>query len=142
MKVQDIMTSDIETLYSDQTVAEAAKAMEHQNVGAIPVINRQNELLGIITDRDIVLRNVAANQDPNSMRIENTMTTDLICVSPQDDVKDAARVMAQQRVRRLPVVEGDEVIGMVSLGDFAAKDLEHTAGNVLEDVSQPIGPQG
>ena len=127
MLVQDIMTKDVRTIMPDKSIVDAAKLMRDLDVGSVPVTNGAQEIIGIITDRDIVLRSIAAQQDPGSTRIEDLMSGDIFSVAPSDDVTEAAEIMARERIRRLPVVEYNKIVGMVSLGDLAAKDVEEAA---------------
>ncbi|MBE7029918.1 MAG: CBS domain-containing protein [Ruminococcaceae bacterium] len=136
MKVKDIMTGPAVYVYPQDTVFEAAKVMQTNNIGSVPVMDARNGMVGIVTDRDIIIRDVARGIDPHKMKVEEIMTTHVETVSPADDVKKAARKMAKKRVRRLPVMEQGELVGMVALGDMAiAKDCFAEASEALADIS-------
>jgi CBS domain-containing protein len=142
MRIKDLMTRDVRSLKGDMTLTDAAHLMRELDVGVIPVTGKNGDLEGVITDRDIVIRSIALGNDPGMTKIETVMTKDVITISPDTNVSEAARIMSQEKVRRLPVVEGVKLAGMISLGDLAANSqADQMAGNVLEDVSTPIGPK-
>ncbi len=121
MKVRDIMTTGVECAAPDTSLKEIASMMKDEDVGAIPVVEGE-ELTGIITDRDIVVRCIAAGNDPAETEADEILSGDLVTVEADDDVDTAARIMAEHQIRRLPVVEDGNLIGMVSLGDIAVKE--------------------
>lgn len=137
MKIRDIMTKDIATLRSDDTIERAARLMKQYNVGSIPVCT-DDKVIGIITDRDIAVRSVAPGQVSNQ-RVSDIMTTNLVVGNPDMDVQDAASIMSDRQVRRLPVVENNSLVGIVSLGDIS---LEPTAKNSAEDALKNISEPG
>jgi CBS domain-containing protein len=146
MKVRDIMTSEgLATATLDTTLAEIAERMRDENVGAIPVVDDDDKLTGIITDRDIVVRAIAEGEDPNECTAEEILSEQLHTIDPEAEIEEAADLMARHQIRRLPVVEDEIVIGMISLGDLAVKSDEDEAKSVLEDVSEGVrenrGPQ-
>ncbi len=135
MKVKEIMTTDVRTVTSNDTVASAASLMQQVNVGSVPVLDN-NKVVGIITDRDIVVRNVAKGQDPN-MKVSSVMTTNIAYATPDMDVHKVADIMAQNQIRRLPVVDNDKLVGIVAIGDLAVETIfENEAGEALHDISQ------
>ena len=119
MKVRDIMTRNIASVNPVTTVTEAARLMEQYNVGSIPVCDK-NRLVGIVTDRDIVVRNVACGKDPADTPIRDVMSAGVTTVTPDTEIADVAKVMGTRRIRRLPVVENNRLVGMLALGDVAA----------------------
>ncbi|MGI6706345.1 MAG: CBS domain-containing protein [Clostridia bacterium] len=141
MKLRDIMTDDIVTIQPQSTVMDAAIVMQAHNVGSVPVCTQEGQLVGIVTDRDIVVRNVANNGDPNTTKVEEVMTKQVITGNPDMDVNQAIQLMAQHKIRRLPVMESNKLIGLVALGDlatnFAANDQ---AGEALSQISSPSRP--
>ena len=140
MKVRDIMTKNVFTVTPNTSLKNVADKMKELNVGAIPVVEGDKPI-GIITDRDIVLRTVSENKDPFNTKAADIMSVDLVLATPEMDTDDAAALMSRHRIRRLPVVENEKLVGMVSLGDLAAKpQFVDEAGNALSDISQPIGP--
>lgn len=135
-KVRDIMTDGVDSCSLLDNVYEVAVKMKELNVGAIPIVDN-DKLVGMITDRDIVLRCVAEKNPPSS-KVEDIMSKDLITVTKDMDAHEAANLMAKHQVRRLPVVEGDQLVGIVSLGDFAVHQLtDQKAGEALTEISEP-----
>lgn len=138
MKIKDIMTKDIARLRSDDTIERAARLMKQYNVGSIPVCT-DDKIIGIITDRDIAVRSVAPGQVSNQ-RVGDIMSTNLVVANPDMDVSDAASIMSDRQIRRLPIVDNNSLVGIVSLGDIS---LEPTArGNAeeaLKNISEPGG---
>ncbi len=140
MKVRDIMTKDVAYINPMSNVIEAAQTMQKHNVGSIPVCD-QNGMQGIVTDRDIVVRNVAHGKSPEQTTVKDVMTSSVSSITPEMDVEEAAGIMAEQQVRRLPVIENNMIVGMVSLGDFATNmrtDIE--ASEALTEISKPSQP--
>lgn len=134
-KIRDIMTDDVESCSLLDNVYEVAVKMKELNVGAIPIVDN-DKLVGMITDRDIVLRCVA-EKHPASSKVEDIMSSHLVTVTKDTESREAARLMAEHQIRRLPVVEGDKLVGIVSLGDFAVRHLtDEQAGEALSDISK------
>jgi CBS domain-containing protein len=143
MKVKDIMTRSVETVMPDTMVQEAAAKMKSLNVGPIPVVEG-GRVAGIVTDRDIVIRGIAAGRDPRTTRVQEVMSSDVVTVGEEDDVKEAARLMKEHQIRRVVVTGGDgRVAGIVSLGDIAVDTRDDKmSGDVLEKVSHDAVPVG
>ena len=138
MKVRDVMTADVVTASPDTTLEEISTMMKSNDTGAIPVVDEE-ELVGIITDRDIVVRCVAEGKDPAETTAEDIITNDLETVDPDTDVEEALDIMGRNQVRRLPVVEDGALVGMVSIGDLAVKqEDEQDTGEALKDVSRGV----
>lgn len=141
MKLQDIMTTNIVSVSCDNTVLDVAKVMQAHNIGSVPVCDPNGKVLGIVTDRDIVVRNIANNGDPNTTAVKDMMTAEVVSGSPMMDVDSAARLMAEHKIRRLPVVQNDRLVGMVAIGDLATiHRYSDEAGEVLSDISDPSRP--
>ena len=119
MNVSDLMTDAVVTVSPDEPVSVAARLLYRHNIGAIPVCTADGRLRGILTDRDITLRCVATDNDPDRTTVGEIMSRSLVTISPNDTVEEAAERMAQAQVRRLPVVEGGRLVGMLALGDMA-----------------------
>lgn len=138
MKIKDVMTKSVETVRPDQTLQEAASRMKSLDVGPMPVCEN-DRLVGMLTDRDIVVRAAAEGRDVRTTKVRDAMTPDVAVCSEDDDVKDAADTMKQRQIRRLVVVDGQKrVAGIVSLGDIAVDTGdEKMSGRVLEEVSRP-----
>src|SRR5215470_12723295 len=141
MKVRDIMTSEeLATATLDNTLEEIANMMRDENVGAIPVLDEDDNLAGIITDRDIVVRAIAEGQDPCSCTAEEILSEELHTIEPDAALEEAADLMARHKIRRLPVVESGTIIGMISLGDISVKADDERAADALEDISEGVKP--
>lgn len=141
MKITEIMTRDVQTVTPDTDLVTVAKYMKDLNVGVIPVVEGQT-LLGLITDRDIVIRALARGIDVRDASVREYISADPSTVSPQDDVQRAAEIMAREQIRRLPVVDGGKLVGIVSLGDVAVDTgKDALSGNALEQISEPSQPR-
>jgi CBS domain-containing protein len=140
--LKDVMTRDVETLAPTAAVLQAAEKMKSLDVGAIPVCDG-TRLQGMITDRDIVLRIVAEKRNPETVNVQEAMTPDVLYCYDDQPIEDAARLMEQKQVRRVPVVNRQkQLVGIVSLGDVAVKAaMPEMAGKTLEGVSGPARPQ-
>ena len=139
MQVKDLMNPSVVTIEPASSAALAARLISRHNVGALPVCAGDGRLRGMVTDRDIVLRCIAAEEDPAQTPVRDIMTRECATVSPGDDCREATRLMAAQQVRRLPVVEDGKVVGMISLSDLARSgrfDLE--AAQALCEISENI----
>lgn len=135
--VQDIMTTDVQTCSLNDNVDEVARKMRDYNIGIIPITDSSQQCVGIITDRDIVIRGVAENQD-GSAQVEDVMSNDLVVGTPSMSIDQAAQVMAERQIRRLPVVDQQKLLGVVALGDLAVRrDLANEAGQALSEISSP-----
>ena len=142
MKIRDIMTRDVAYTNPDETVTEAARLMQKHNIGAIPVCD-ENGVIGILTDRDIVVRNVAHGTDPHMTKVRDVMTSQVRAASPDMDAGDVTKMMAGSRIRRIPVVEDNRLVGIVSLGDMATDmRLDMEASEALSEISRPSRPEG
>ena len=138
--VREMMTADPEQVDRDDTVQDAAAKMRELNVGAIPVI-AGGQVQGIITDRDITVRVIAENRKLADVRVHEIASGDPVTVTPDTDMNQAAQLMAQHQVRRLPVVEGGRLVGMLSLGDLAVEGDTREAGQALKEISTPAEPE-
>lgn len=137
MQLKELMTRGVETIAPDASLSEAAKKMQAQDIGALPV-GRNQDLVGMITDRDIAVRAVARGLDPNSTKVEDVMTRDVYTCSAGSDVADAMKLMEEMQVRRIVVSDtNDRPVGIVSLGDLALHIHQETSGEVLKEVSKP-----
>ena len=119
MKAQDCMCRNVVCANPETTVSEVAKLMEKRHVGSIPVCTEDGKIVGIVTDRDIVLRSIANDKDVQQTPISEIMTTKVIKTSPETDVEAIAGIMADNQVRRMPVIEDDKVVGMITLANLA-----------------------
>lgn len=134
MKVSEIMTREPSSLTPDATLGEAATLMKQQDCGSIPVVDG-GRLIGIVTDRDIVVRVVASGRDPKTVRVSEAMTADPVTIGADSDIDEAQRVMADRQIRRLPVVEDGRLVGLLVLGQLARRDDAQDVGETLKSVS-------
>lgn len=135
MEIKDIMTRSVVSVHPSESVEVAARTMAQYNVGALPVCVN-GKLCGMLTDRDIVTRCLAANRQPANTQVKQVMTEQVTAVQPNMETGVAAHLMGRLQVRRLPVVSEGKLCGMVSLGDMAVREeTAIDAGDVLADVS-------
>ena len=136
MKLRDIMTNPVIRIHPEEAVSVAARMLEHNNIGAMPVCGSDGRLCGILTDRDIVTRCLAAGKAPQSTSVREIMSTRLYVGRPDMEVSVAAGLMGKEQIRRLPVMENGKLCGMVSLGDLARKEEScMDAGEALTEIS-------
>lgn len=141
-RLSELMSQNVVSISPDQSLQEAASLMNQYNIGALPVVEN-GKLCGVITDRDITLRSTAQGRDGQTPVSECMSTTDLVSGRSDMDPHEAAQLMAQRQIRRLPVVDNDQVVGMVALGDLAAQNVyANEAGQALSGISVPSKPQG
>jgi CBS domain-containing protein len=135
------MTRDVEVIHPEATLEEAAKKMKDLDVGPLPVCDG-DRVLGMITDRDVTVRATAAGKAPSSAKVRDYMTPDVVYCFDDQDVEDAAQLMAEKQIRRLVVLNRDKrLTGIVSLGDVAVETRDDKlSGDVLEQISQPAAP--
>lgn len=137
-KVLDVMTKDVRVCGPHDSVVAAAKIMRDINCGSIPICEGK-KVVGMITDRDIVISSVADGADVNSVHCHDCMTTDVITCSPETDAHECARMMADHQIRRIPVVQNGEMVGICAIGDLATIDIHiNEAGEALSDISKQI----
>lgn len=136
MNVGEVMCSRVIEVSPSDSCATAAALMNAHNVGAIPVVER-GEVRGMLTDRDIVLRCIALGMDARKVHAEDVMTHSAACVSPAHSVEDAAHLMAQKQVRRLPVVEDGRIQGMISIADLARMRRDVEIAETITEISKP-----
>jgi CBS domain-containing protein len=134
--IRHVMASEPTTARPDMNAFDAAALMSSYDVGAIPIVD-ESGFVGIVTDRDLVLRVLAARKQPQEIRLGDIVTRAPVTVSPDETLAEARRLMAEHRVRRLPVCKGDDLVGIVSLGDIAVADASARAvGEALRRVSE------
>ena len=141
MQLREVMTRNPEVVQPDATLEEAARKMDQLDVGPLPVCDG-DRLVGLVTDRDITVRATAAGKDPRSTVIREAMTQDIVYCYEDQDVRDAARMMEDKQIRRLPILNREQrLVGIVSLGDLATDTRdERLSGRILEQVSEPGQP--
>ncbi len=139
MLVREVMTPQVTTVRPDSSLVDIARIMREEDIGSVPVTDK-DRLLGIVTDRDIVVRALCEGHDGLDRTAADVMSPDVHCCSSGDDVDDVLRDMGSQQVRRLPVVDdGRRLVGIVSLGDLSREAKPRDAGKSLKDISQPTG---
>lgn len=138
--IREIMSQDVATVSPNQTIQEAAQLMSQHNIGSIPVVEN-GQVKGIITDRDITLRTTAEGRD-NTIPVSHVMTSTIVSGNPNMSVDEAANLMSQNQIRRLPIVENNNLVGIVALGDLATKNIYHNeAEQALSSISTPSQPE-
>ncbi len=119
MKVKECMCSQVSCVNPQTTLSDAAKVMQQQHVGCVPVCDTNKNIVGLITDRDIVLRGVACSKDTNTTPVSEIMTTQVYTITPDAEVTEASQIMCNCQVKRVPVIENNSIVGMITLGDLA-----------------------
>lgn len=138
MQVKEIMTTNVEYINPDIALIDAAKRMKNLDIGVLPV-GENDRLVGMLTDRDIAVRAVAEGRDPNNTKVRNAMTSDLVYCYEDQDISEAGKMMKDNQIRRLVVLNRDKrLVGICSLGDLAVESGDQNLiGDVLQNVSQP-----
>jgi CBS domain-containing protein len=141
-KVRDVMTGRPFTVSPDTPISEVAEVMEREDIGSVPVLEG-DQLAGMITDRDIVVRAIAKGKDPRGMPVREAWTRDVLAVRQDDDLSDAMNAMASYQVRRMPVVDDDNrLVGVIAQADIALEAKEKAIGEMVEEISkEPAGPR-
>jgi len=139
-KVREAMTGRPRAVTPDTPLSQVAEVMEADDIGAVPVLEGE-QLRGMVTDRDIVIRAIAKGKDPNGMPVREIFSSEVITVGPDDDLSSALQLMAEHQVRRLPVVDEDNrLVGIVSQADVALEAKEKDVGQMVGEISKP--PEG
>jgi CBS domain-containing protein len=136
-KARDIMTKGSEYLKEDATVLDAAKKLAEASIGAIPVCDSSGHLRGVVSDRDLVVEVVAAGKDPKSTRVIDLVHGEAVTIGADDSVEEAIRTMETHKVRRLPVIDGRDLVGMVSQADIARACPPEKVGQLVAAISEP-----
>jgi CBS domain-containing protein len=141
MNIREVMTSNPRTIAPTDSIQNAARIMRDEDTGVVPVVDNGRPV-GLVTDRDIVVRAVAEDGQLNRP-VSDIVTTGVVSASPDMSTREAAELMSEHQIRRLPVVENDRLIGIVSLGDLAVKDArDRITGDTLEKVSEGVKERG
>ena len=141
MKVRDIMTTSVESVGPATDLMVVARRMKELDVGAVPVVE-DDQLIGIITDRDIVIRAVAEGRDLLLEQVRDHLTPNPMTISPDADVQEASELMAREQIRRLPVVENGRLVGFLAIGDLAVElNKDQVVGDALQKISEPAQPR-
>jgi CBS domain-containing protein len=142
-KINEVMTDRPRAVTPQTSVRETARLMEEEDVGSLPVVEEGSRLVGIVTDRDVAVRVVAGGLDPDSTRVGQVASAEVITLTPDHDLDEALELMAHAQVRRLPiVVRENELVGMLTQADVARTSKEKSTGEVVQAISQqPGGPR-
>ena len=139
MLVSDLMTKNVVTASASCSAAEASRLLHVHNIGALPVVDTQGALRGIVTDRDMLTRSVARDAPLGELTVGDVMSRGVVTVSPEADVREAASLMSEHRVRRLPVTRSQQLVGILSLADIArARSCDMEACLALSKISEPM----
>ena len=142
LKVHEVMTDRPRCVTPETPVTEAAQLMKSDDIGSLPILDGE-QLAGMVTDRDIVIRAIAEGKDPRGMPVREVASRELVTVHADDDLATALKLMASQQVRRLPVVDSDNrLVGIVAQADVAVEAKEKAVGEMVEEISKsPTGPR-
>ncbi|SER85573.1 CBS domain-containing protein [Salipaludibacillus aurantiacus] len=136
-QLKEYMTSNVEYCNSYDNLATMAKKMKEEDVGFIPVVDN-DKCSGVVTDRDIVVKGLAKGS-PEHVKAQDIMTENIVTGHPDMDVEEAAKIMQDHRIKRLLVLENDNIKGVVTLGDLGVENAEQTAGNIISEISKGEG---
>ena len=142
MKVKDLMTSQPTVIRPEDMLSQAATLMKQQDCGAIPVVSKDGKLVGIVTDRDIVIRAVAAGKDPRATPVSAVMSADPVTLSPDASADDAEKLMADRQVRRLPVVAEGRLVGLIVTAQLARRGDAREVGETIKGISEAKSGKG
>jgi CBS domain-containing protein len=134
--VRDAMTSSPASINATDPIVEAARIMRDKDVGALPVLD-DGRLYGMITDRDIAVRVVAEQSDPSAVTVRDVASPQVLQTTPEQDLDEALRLMAQHKVRRLAVTEGDRLVGILAQADLAQAHEAKQVGEAVGTISEP-----
>ena len=135
MKLKDIMSGNVIKIHPMETVSVAARLLESHNIGVLPVCDDNGKLCGVVTDRDLVTRCMAANRFASKTKVQEIMTCRIVSATPDMDVSVAAHLMGREQIRRLPVLQDGKLCGMVSVGDLAGREeSSYDAAEALEGI--------
>lgn len=139
MKVKDCMCGEVCCVKPDATVCEVAKLMEKNHIGCVPVCDKNNCIIGVITDRDIILRSIACDKDVKSTNVSEIMTCNVCTCNENDNISEAEKKMSENQIRRIPVVDNNKIIGILTIGDLAHYDKEigeNQVCNTIENICE------
>ncbi len=140
MKIRELMTTDIAVATANTPINQVARTMKELNIGVVPICDDNNRPIGIVTDRDIVVRGLVSDMQTTEP-INKVMSTHVIFANPEMHVHEATRIMGENQIRRLPVVDNGRIVGMVAIGDLAVNNIyENEAGHALSEISTPSRP--
>lgn len=138
MKIRDMMTDRVVRISPEENVAVAARMLTHYNIGSLPVCSSDGRVCGVVTDRDLVTRCMATGRDMRRMTVRQVMTGSVVAAQPEMDSEAAVALMGRQQIRRLPVLEGGRLVGMISLGDIAEQRQDAEVAQALAEISSNV----
>lgn len=138
MRVKDCMCKKVVQATSDTTLDKIAKLMQENDVGCVPICNEEKNVIGFVTDRDIITRCVATNQNCSQTKASDIMTTKVIKTTPDTEIDEATQTMSHNQIRRLPVIENNQIVGMLTIGDLAQsqKVEPQEVGDTMECICE------
>jgi CBS domain-containing protein len=139
VKIREVMSKPVIRITADETVEVAARTLARYNIGALPVCGSDGRLQGLVTDRDLVTRCIAAGRNPGMTKVSQIMSGSVVGIEPDLDTESAAEIMGRRQIRRLPVLENEKLCGMVSLGDLTRAEAD--TGQTLNQISANIRPE-
>lgn len=137
MKVKDCMCHEVACLTPESTIKDCANLMCNKHIGCVPVCDTNKNIVGLVTDRDVILRSIACDKDVKSTPVSDIMTSKVCCCSVEEDIENAEKTMSEYQIRRLPVVDdNNKIIGILTLGDLCTNQEVNTRGvcNTLENI--------
>ena len=136
MKVKDCMSHKVSWVKPENTIKDCATIMCNNHVGCIPVCDNSQNVVGLVTDRDIILRCIACDKDVKTTPVSDIMSCNVCCCTPNTDINEAEKMMSQNQIRRIPVIDNDKIVGILTLGDLAANENVNTQElcNTLENI--------
>jgi CBS domain-containing protein len=132
---RDIMTPDAECVQESDSILDAAKRLADRDVGAMPICGEDNRLKGMLTDRDIVVKVLAKDKDPSATKVSEIGSGKPVTIGADDSIEEALRTMSEHKVRRLPVIDGHELVGIISQADIARNLDDEKTGDLVEAIS-------
>ncbi len=136
-KARDLMTAGAECVGENETLVDAARKMRDLDVGAMPICGEDNRLKGMLTDRDIVVKCLADGGDPAAATAGQFGQGKVVTIGADDSAEEALKTMSKHQVRRLPVIDGHDLVGMLAMADVARNLGKSDVGDVVQDISQP-----
>lgn len=136
MKIREVMSKPVIRIGAEETVEVAARTLAHYNIGALPVCGSDGRVRGLVTDRDLVTRCLAAGRNPANTKVSQIMSGTVVGIPPDLETEEAAKIMGRRQIRRLPVLENEKLCGMVSLGDLtrAEADTQHALSQISSNL--------
>ena len=141
MKVKECMTDKISFAKPEATVKEVATLMMDEHVGCIPICDNNKKIVGLVTDRDLILRTIACDKNPSTTPVSEVMTTKVYNVAPDSEISEASKIMCDYQVKRVPVIEDDQIVGIITVGDLANNQsiTSNDVGDTVEKICKCDG---